>query len=93
MRYLLSGIILAFCAGCQHLPQVALAVPKDVGIAVPGKCIKKKDIPPTPEFPLDVVELDGKEDLARLTNAARLERKTRGEYVTAVGKVLEKCSE
>lgn len=92
MRYLLTLSVILL-GGCNTLPPTTVAVPKEVSIAVAGKCIKKKDVPQVPEFPLDAVDFDGQQDLARLVNAARLERKARGEYVTAVQKVLEKCSE
>lgn len=92
MRSLFSAILL-LAAGCTTLPDALVATPKDVTMAVPGKCIKKKDVPKTPVFPLDAVEFDGQQDLARLTHAARLERKARQEYVATIEKVLEKCSD
>jgi hypothetical protein len=70
-----------------------VAVPKEVSVAVAQKCIDRKDVPETPQFPLDTVQLTDDAPLARLANAARLERKVRTAYVAKVEEVLKKCSD
>ena len=86
------GIAIA-AGGCAHTKEIVVSQPKDVMIGVPQKCIDSKDVPAVPSFPLDEVDLtDNKTELARVVNAATLERKVRREYVGKVQEVISKCT-
>lgn len=91
----LACAVLAVAACAPVERRTVVVEPKDVSIAVAKPCIKKEDLPKErPQWPLDQVDLsDPNTELARLANAARLERKVRNEYVGTVEKALEKCSE
>jgi PBP1b-binding outer membrane lipoprotein LpoB len=80
--------------GCSTVAPAIIAEPKETLTPVVKKCVEKSEVPEIPQFPLDAVDLSNeKEALARLTNAARLERKVRMGYLATVNKVLVKCSE
>lgn len=83
----------AGAGGCAHTKDVIISEPKEVKVGVALKCLDGKDVPPTPIFPLDAVDLtDPKTELARVVNAATLEVRVRKEYVGKINEVLAKCA-
>lgn len=94
MKTIAAALCLGVLCACTPLAPVIKTEGQTINVPTVQKCVDSKDIPVTPEFPLDVVDLSNEaEQVARLANAARLERKVRREYVTKVTEVLKKCSD